>query len=168
MNAPSALAILNIGLLELFLIVIAAIMLFGGDLPDVARKAGRLVGRLRSTVDDLRRYVDTPAELRDVPARIKRDLEDAARDGESLVAPTRREDEAPKPGSAHDAEPPHDPGLPPAGDAAPEAAGGPRRDGTEADARDSASDSASDSAGDSADEGDGGTDDDVGEPRATP
>ena len=143
MTVPPTLAILNIGLLELFMIVVVAIMLFGGDLPDVARKAGRLLGRLRSTVDDLRRYVDAPPELRDVPRQIEQDLEAAARDGEEgggqNTETPRREDQAPAepaddasgnesdgehpapdPGQDpdhsaehHGSEPPRDPSLPP-------------------------------------------------------
>ena len=48
------LGLLNIGFLELLLLTLAAVMLFGGDLPGVARKAGTLLGRLRSTADDLK------------------------------------------------------------------------------------------------------------------
>ena len=49
------LAILNIGPLELLLLGAAAVLLFGGDLPDVARKAARMAGRLRGMTNDLTR-----------------------------------------------------------------------------------------------------------------
>lgn len=64
------LGLLNIGFLELLLLTLAAVMLFGGDLPGVARKAGTLLGRLRSTADDLKGYVQAPPEMRDTPSLI--------------------------------------------------------------------------------------------------
>ena len=62
-----ALGLLNIGPFEVLLLVAVAVMLFGGDLPDAARKAGRLVARLRATASELGRAVyedgDPRAEL---------------------------------------------------------------------------------------------------------
>ena len=61
------LGLLNVGPFELLLLVAVAVMLFGGDLPDAARKAGRLVARLRATASELGRAVyedgDPRAEL---------------------------------------------------------------------------------------------------------
>jgi len=49
------LGLLNVGPLELLIIAAAAVMLFGGDLPDTARKAARMVVRLRALAADLGR-----------------------------------------------------------------------------------------------------------------
>ena len=85
MGAAPTVAILDIGMLELMLLGIASIMLFGGDLPDVARKAGRWLGRLRATADELKRQIDMPEELRDA----RRAVRDEAR---MLGEATRIED----------------------------------------------------------------------------
>jgi len=57
-NAHPPLLLLDIGLLELLLLVGLAIMLFGGDLPDTLRRAGRFVARLRGMAAELARDVD--------------------------------------------------------------------------------------------------------------
>ena len=50
-----------------FLVVAAlAVMLYGGDLPDVARKAGSTVKRLRGVADDLKRQVQMPPEVAEI------------------------------------------------------------------------------------------------------
>jgi len=59
------LAILNIGPLELLLLGAAAVLLFGGDLPDVARKAARLAGRLRGMTNDLTREFKENTDFED-------------------------------------------------------------------------------------------------------
>ena len=51
------LGVLNIGPVELLLVLGAAVILFGGDLPDTARKLGRLMGKARSAANDLTRTV---------------------------------------------------------------------------------------------------------------
>ncbi len=72
--APPLLPLLlfDIGAMELILVAILAIMLYGGDLPDVARKAGATVRRLRGVADDLKRQVTLPTdpELQRLPADI--------------------------------------------------------------------------------------------------
>jgi Sec-independent protein translocase protein TatA len=49
------LGFLNIGPFELLIMAAAAVMLFGGDLPQTARKVARMVGRLRGMAADLGR-----------------------------------------------------------------------------------------------------------------
>ena len=63
----SVLGLLDVGPLEMLVLTAAAIMLFGGDLPDIARKAGRMIGRLRAAASDLTREVDPPADLLHLP-----------------------------------------------------------------------------------------------------
>jgi len=58
------LAFLNIGPFELLLLGAAAVLLFGGDLPDVARKAAVMAGRLRAMTGDLTREMQGRSDLR--------------------------------------------------------------------------------------------------------
>ena len=70
------LGIFNIGPLEFLIMAAAAVMLFGGDLPQTARKAARMLGRLRalaselgrefSAADDLPTRKDIDLDLRDL------------------------------------------------------------------------------------------------------
>jgi sec-independent protein translocase protein TatA len=62
-----ALALLDVGPIEMLVLAVAAIMLFGGDLPDIARRAGQIVGRLRSAATDLTREIDMPSDLNRLP-----------------------------------------------------------------------------------------------------
>lgn len=66
------LALLNIGFPEMLLLAAAAVMLFGGDLPDVARKAARFVGKLRSLSQDLTRELNMPDDLTRPPPELRR------------------------------------------------------------------------------------------------
>ena len=98
------LAILNIGPIELLIVVGAAVLLFGGDLPDVARKAARMVARLRALSSELAREFqsEVPPELRrrprlDMPSLgIDEDLKRAARLDDPVTGeearPVRRRD----------------------------------------------------------------------------
>ncbi len=61
------LALLNIGPFELVLMAAAAILLFGGDLPDVARKAARAMAKLRSLSSDLTRELQRSDDFRPPP-----------------------------------------------------------------------------------------------------
>ena len=74
MAAPFLL-MFDIGATELLLVAALAVMLYGGELPDVARKAGSTMKRLRGVADDLKRQVQMPpevAEIRDVKAELKK------------------------------------------------------------------------------------------------
>jgi len=71
------LGLLDIGPWELLLVAVGAILLFGGDLPDVARRAGRSLGRLRSMAGDLARSADLPPDVGHLPpdtARLPEDI----------------------------------------------------------------------------------------------
>ena len=89
------LAFLNIGTFELLVVLVVAVMLFGGDLPDVARKAARMVGRVRTMAQDLGRELNRPDlgrhtglgdvhdEIRDIDASVR----GTARPGRRLPPP---------------------------------------------------------------------------------
>jgi Sec-independent protein translocase protein TatA len=64
MNA--ALLMFDIGAGELLLVALLAIMLYGGDLPDVARKTGQQIRKIRGVADDLKRQVQAPPEAAEV------------------------------------------------------------------------------------------------------
>jgi Sec-independent protein translocase protein TatA len=63
----SALGLLDVGPIEMLVLAIAAIMLFGGDLPDIARRAGQFMGRLRAAANELTRQFDAPPDLQHLP-----------------------------------------------------------------------------------------------------
>jgi Sec-independent protein translocase protein TatA len=63
----SALGLLDVGPIEMLVLAVAAIMLFGGDLPDLARRAGQIVGRLRAAAHELTSQIDPPADLLRLP-----------------------------------------------------------------------------------------------------
>ncbi len=69
-SAAQVVGILNIGPMEIVLLVGAAILLFGGDLPEVARKLGVMLHRLRSAardVSDQLRLADSDTERPPLP-----------------------------------------------------------------------------------------------------
>ena len=71
------LLIFDLGIFELLLIAVLAVMLFGGDLPDAMRRAGRAVRKLRDLADELARQVDPPADLHPrnlLPPDVRHDL----------------------------------------------------------------------------------------------
>jgi Sec-independent protein translocase protein TatA len=61
------LGLLDIGPVELLILAAAAIMLFGGDLPDMARRAGQFVGRLRASAQELTREAQAPPDITRLP-----------------------------------------------------------------------------------------------------
>lgn len=68
----TSLALLDIGPFEFVLLAAAAVLLFGGDLPDAARKAARFLGKLRSLSSDLSQELQrTPHDLRP-PSELQR------------------------------------------------------------------------------------------------
>lgn len=56
----------DIGLLELFLLLILGIIVFGGDLPDVARKIGFYWGKLQVFLSDVKRDLDAEFQRREI------------------------------------------------------------------------------------------------------
>lgn len=74
--------ILNVGLGEMIVIVIIALLVFGPEkLPDVARQAARFFSQIRSATDDVRRV------LSEETANIKQPLEETRREIESIARP---------------------------------------------------------------------------------
>lgn len=74
--------ILNVGLGEMVVIVIIALLVFGPEkLPEVARQAARFFSQIRSATDDVRRV------LSEETANIKQPLEDTRREIESIAKP---------------------------------------------------------------------------------
>ncbi len=91
------LGIFNIGPLEFLIMAAAAVMLFGGDLPQTARKAARMLGRLRALASELGREFSAADDLptrKDIDLDLRRlaDLDDRPRP-ERPKLPGRREDE---------------------------------------------------------------------------
>src|SRR5215467_8852067 len=62
MSAPLQLLLFDVGAGEMLLVILLAIMLYGGDLPDVARKTGQQIRKIRGIADDLKRQVQLPPE----------------------------------------------------------------------------------------------------------
>lgn len=79
------LAFLNLGPMELVLIVVVAVLVFGKDLPQAASKAYLQVRKLRNAVDDLRRDSGIERELRD----IERSVREAEWEARRPTAPAR-------------------------------------------------------------------------------
>ncbi len=61
----------NFGVLELVLIAVVAVLVFGKDLPQAASKAYMQVRKLRNAVDDLRRDSGIERELRDIERTVR-------------------------------------------------------------------------------------------------
>jgi len=59
---------LDIGSGEMLVILVLALLLFGGSLPDVARNLGRTVGELK------RSFSDTTRPLRDAKDEVEREV----------------------------------------------------------------------------------------------
>lgn len=78
------LALLDIGPFELLLMAAVAVMFFGGDLPDVARKAARMVARLRAMSTDLTQELQRPPEELRRPSELNFDVQDR-----ELLSPPR-------------------------------------------------------------------------------
>ena len=64
------LAFLSFGFTEILLVGVVALLVFGGDLPDVMRTVGRSYARLRRSLQDLSRPVrEEMNKIRDLPTR---------------------------------------------------------------------------------------------------
>ena len=72
MSPPGALALFgNIGMMEMVLILVVAVLIFGKDLPQAASKAYMQARKLRSAVDDLRRESGIDQELRNIERTVR-------------------------------------------------------------------------------------------------
>jgi len=76
----------NLGGLELVLIAIVAVLVFGKNLPEAASKAYLQLRKLRNAVDDLRRESGIDRELRDIERSV-REAEWEARKRDALAPP---------------------------------------------------------------------------------
>lgn len=72
----------NIGLPELILILIVALVFVGPDkLPDVARSLGRLLGQVKGALDDVKETIEQEAEktitkpVKDFEEEVKKEVE---------------------------------------------------------------------------------------------
>lgn len=84
--------ILNVGIGEMLLILIIALLVFGPErLPEVARQAARLLNQLRGAADEVQRiFTEETRSLREPLEETKREIESVARPFEE----TRREIES--------------------------------------------------------------------------
>lgn len=64
----------NLGPWETLLLLVVVVLVFGGRLPSVARDAMRMLARVRSALDDLRREVDLDGELQSMRREIDRTI----------------------------------------------------------------------------------------------
>ena len=106
------LLIFDVGATELLLVAVLAVMLYGGDLPDVARRAGGTMKRLRGVADDLKRQVTTvppELEMKDVKAELRKiphELGTLRRDISVLPPPPSAAPPPPAPSADEPASPP--------------------------------------------------------------
>lgn len=107
-------AFMGFGFQEILLVGFVALLVFGGNLPDVMRQLGRTYGRLRSSLNELSAPVrDEMRQLRDVPAprRTPTGYDTASEDPEDippLEEESETEDEAPEITTTPGFEPPAD------------------------------------------------------------
>jgi Sec-independent protein translocase protein TatA len=106
----------NIGLPELLVIAVLAVLIFGKDLPQAASKAYLQVRKLRGAVDDLRRESGIDREIRNLERSMReaewevRKLESLSR-SEEPAGPRSDRAEPPRPSAPL---PPPTPPTPPA------------------------------------------------------
>lgn len=120
----------NLGVTEMLLILVVAILIFGRDLPQAASKAYLQARKLRNAVDDLRRDSGIDQELRNIERTVREAEWEARRTGTGGSEPRKLTPPAPvsrvprpAPGSSPQgtespAQPSSTPPTPPANDAA--------------------------------------------------
>jgi len=72
MAPPATLALFsNLGLLEMVVIAVVAVLVFGKNLPQAASKAYLQARKLRNAIDDLRRESGIDQELRNIERNVR-------------------------------------------------------------------------------------------------
>lgn len=112
----------NIGLQELLVIAVIAVLIFGKDLPQAASKAYLQVRKLRGAVDDLRRESGIDREIRNLE-RSMREAEWEVKKLDNLARPEPKPAPPAKPTDATPAPAPPPPVPPPESGGAGEKAG---------------------------------------------
>jgi Sec-independent protein translocase protein TatA len=90
----------NLGLLELVLILVIAVLIFGKDLPQAASKAYLQARKLRNAVDDLRRESGIDRELREIERNVREAEWEARKPVAPNPPPTERRPPTPLPPAA--------------------------------------------------------------------
>ena len=103
----------NLSLTEIGIVIVVAVMVFGGKLPEAAGQAAAQLQKLRRTLTDLKRETGIDKELAemkrnveqaiprmprivDVPGTIERRLEAVAREADSAATATEAAPDAPE------------------------------------------------------------------------
>lgn len=97
------LALLNIGLWEMLVLAMAAVLLFGGDLPETARKLAHFVARVRGMMHEVTRELNAPDEARGAVDQARQEIRSVAAEVQRS-SPFADEDPIDVPASAAPAE----------------------------------------------------------------
>jgi len=100
----------NLNPIEILVILVVAVLIFGKDLPQAASKAYLQVRKLRNAVDDLRRETGIDRELRNIERNVREAEWEARRtDPQPTAAPRRDPAALPRAVAPPQQEPPASP-----------------------------------------------------------
>ena len=110
----------NLAPMELLLIAVVAILVFGGRLPEVAGRTFAQLRRFRRSLDDMRRETGIDREFRDIRRAYDASIRDKGKEAAGrpvpstppLLGSTTREDAGRPEGPADAPKPPNDPQPP--------------------------------------------------------
>lgn len=77
----------GIGVTEMILLAIVAVMLFGGRLPEVAKQLGESYVQFRKGLDDIKSSINADIDIKSSPATRLPDYSQSASDEGSQTAP---------------------------------------------------------------------------------